>query len=85
MVKKNIIRKDLIILSTFHTMKVPAHKARLALDRRGGLVQDYAFSTKWDGCVLCTAMETEMQFDKAGQIEKLSMVKRLSMVKTGAL
>ena len=66
-------------------MKVPTHKARLALDKKGGLFQDYAFSTKWDGCELCTAMETEIQFDKVGQIEKLSMVKRLSMVKTGVL
>ena len=58
--KKNIIHKDLVILKNSQTTKVPTHKARLALEKKGRVVHDFPFNRKWNEYELCAAVEKEM-------------------------
>lgn len=54
------VHKDLIFILNPAQTKVPTHKSRLRLERKGRVIHDYAFDRSWEEYRLRSAIEEEM-------------------------
>ena len=58
--RSRVVHKDVIFVSDAWQTKVPTHKTRLALEKKGRVIHNFPFKTDWDQFELCAAVEREL-------------------------
>ena len=80
--RSRIIHKDVIFVSDAFQTKVPTHRTRLALEKKGRVIHDFPFKTDWDQFELRAAVERELPVLATRDYEFLKVIHWLSSRKT---